>query len=601
MLSRIGTLAGLLTLLLGCLFFGGGATRTPQLSAGTPLNLNPSVWKLSYEDWGQGASAAAPSPSIGLKFTGQLILGNTHQHKVPAQIRISSLTGSLDPQRLETIRTQLEKTFSFDTETGQLVLDAHDPSLELTPVMILNRFKLAFFAPLSAVKSPSWQIQTTDWKSPIRYQTQLQENSQGWSWVSQLKSLPSGHDQLRQLSGTRRFTFRGPRAILNEISLDLSESWGTQSFPLAQNHITLRAHRTAYLPSIISLPSFPQEDLVRLNRAQTIEDPAFTPRPEDFAQNSLQGQSWEEVRTALVTYAQQSSPSALMDPTLYTKIRALLILQPETAQGLAELLEHAQPEDGIFQAITAALAAIGNAACQEALVNLMEQASQEPLRLDHLLIATAALKEPNPATLSFLQALSQSPELHRSQMADAALASLGHTALAKDYPSVRALHAYLLTKLEKAREPRAQAIALSNLGNLGANEQLLVASSYIASTQDQVRESAIYSLRWVHTLAAQKLLITLLETRRHQSDAMVAARAMFFQAPTQEIIRAQIQVLETSSQETLTLQLLQNLAHMMPADPALIRSSIEWQAQHGLSVKVMDTARSLLLSYQEAS
>jgi hypothetical protein len=182
---------------------------------------------------------------------------------------------------------------------------------------------------------------------------------------------------------------------------------------------------------------------------------------------------------------------------LYLKLKALIVLDPESGRTLVGRATDAGAGSLELQLLAGALSAAGTAAAQQALVDVLESAARGSRKRMELVPMLGMSENPSASTLLYLDAMSRdaaSPE------ANAALLSLGiasHKARTVEGDIARRIALSMRDRLLAAREPREIRNLLAAGGNAGDGDVLRAAATFLASADPSVRAAAIFALRSV--------------------------------------------------------------------------------------------------------
>ena len=456
---------------------------------------------------------------------------------VPKTVDLS-IDGNRPSDLITGLKSDLAKTVLVRFRDGGCVSSCQfDPSLSesskraMSTLLSLTQFALPDKARLAGDKS--WQTVEEDpighlkvryrmlgrdgtstrlVRAPVEY---LGEPDQ----VNQLRALTTltgslvivirHQDRLQSLHGelAQRSVFQGKviargttRISLSLTREDLSRAESIANFNRALARLSAQPERSLYHP------------------------PTLEERETSIAKTTLGDSTQAELMAQLVA-ADKSTDPKLNTSVLFTKLRALAYLKPESSSALASALEISKPQSKGFQVLTEALAAAGTDSSQKALAHVVLTRQDDWQGEVGLLAAVAQVKRPSVelvATVRELCSSARNPDLRG--MATMVLGGIQNHLNLYDTPRGNEVLDYLLSRLAAAQDSREQKTIIAALGNSGADRAFKAFEPFLSASDPALREEAVSSLRFVKKATAEPLILQMLTNDR---DARVRAEAVF--------------------------------------------------------------------------
>ena len=322
----------------------------------------------------------------------------------------------VDPAKLAIIRRELTaNTFAIISPQGRILSLWLDPSLhELSRNFIKAALAITqFVLPTGDVSSPSdWNAEEDDPNGSYiaRYQAVAKKGEpiKTSFCKSKLRYLVSGSAKLSNgvyevmpsvtsdAHYTGWFDLAGGR-------LDSLEGSETQTFTVAEHEVGRSKITLSFRLVKSETIDLTQLQTLRLasaerqtNRGEKLAARQSSQTTELAFQRKYLGDA--TLASLLSALDKCDSPGGESETQLYLKVRALIYLQPETAQALGRLLQTSDPASKKAAVLLSALGAVGSNEAQAALVATMRARTEdEPLR-EKILFALSECDVPTPAT-----------------------------------------------------------------------------------------------------------------------------------------------------------------------------------------------------------
>lgn len=244
---------------------------------------------------------------------------------------------------------------------------------------------------------------------------------------------------------------------------------------------------------------------------------------------------------------------------VYLRLKAAIALYPEDLTDLLDVLQSASADSLSLQLGVGALAAVASPGAQEVLVSLARSRVEDTKLAKRLLPMLVLEGYPSLETEDFLLRLSRTDERvdvrHGAQLA---LGIMARRVANEDPARAQAL-------VEQAGEQLSEAVNnvekkhwLGVLGNSGLPLTVDIVTPFLQSDDSAIRGEAAYSLRFVDTVEAERLLQIAVD----DPDAKVrqrAAHAIVWRKPSARLTEWQIRKFGSVEDEFVKLQFLKNL------------------------------------------
>lgn len=275
--------------------------------------------------------------------------------------------------------------------------------------------------------------------------------------------------------------------------------WQDGQPPLATNHYTWRARREGN--GVLGESALLEVELLvreALGRSREARLSSRAPNLErQMHKETLAGDSLQSLLSDLTALAENKDTDESAKTSLYLKIKALLVLEPEAAQELIARAQAAPAGSTELQLLAGALSSAGTPEAQAALREVHESAgrgSQKSLELVPLL---GMAENPTAGTLLYLEELSRAGASPESKSALLSLGIAAHKGQSNEGELARRIALSLRERLMAARTLQDIIDSLVAGGNTGDRAFLRAASGYVGHAHPSVRSSAILALRFV--------------------------------------------------------------------------------------------------------
>lgn len=272
-------------------------------------------------------------------------------------------------------------------------------------------------------------------------------------------------------------------------------------------------------------------------------------------QAQLGNDSVETIKTALDAIEHGSSKSSYSE--VYPKVKALIFLHPEMCAQLATVLQSSDPSGPVAQLIGGALAAVGNAEAQDALINAMRTCRDDGARIQ-LLIALGAVKRPTRSAQDAVEELAwQSPGSSVGNAAELTIGSMAHNLKRISPQRATDIVERATSRLSRVSDGETQLIAL--LGNSGSATALPVLAKFLDHPSSDLRSRAAMALRFIDGEQADEMLARTLTNDPDESVRMQAANALEFRNITRENLGPQRTALLSDASGRVRIKVMNNL------------------------------------------
>jgi Lipoprotein amino terminal region len=462
---------------------------------------------------------------------------------------------------------------------------------------------LQFVTPATSGSSGSWETQEEDpngqytaqytarsgkfQKTKLRYRQPERNSPNNHSQITPVitsdgqltAELDRGSGRLTTLQGQENQSFEVSKKLVGQAKTNLQLTYTSQS------QLTETALRTLYDRSA---QREAQSPAVRLSQALS--------EPESNAKIQRQALGESTLETLLVELdaAEKAADKTQNVTPLYLKFKALVYLQPQTSNALAQRLINSPTDSLSMQMLVGALSAIGHEPAQVALVQIMQDHAQDWQTALLIIPSLAAVPAPTPTTVTALNQFAfASPDQRVASTAQLALGAIARN-LAEPAPDrANAIVDRFIQNLMTAKSNEAIKQNLLVLGNAGSPRSLDAITKFVTSPEAEIRSIAVVALRWIIDPPADRLLN---QTIKQDSDDNVRAEtavALGFRTMTPENLAIQKQVLAADQSAKVRLALLKNLWQVREQFPE-VTTIVQQLAQTDPDSDLRTTANSLL-------
>lgn len=230
----------------------------------------------------------------------------------------------------------------------------------------------------------------------------------------------------------------------------------------------------------------------------------------------------EALKDATLTDLQQSlnqlaKEGKTSDLDLYLQFKALIFMQPEVCDTLADWLMESPAASLSMNTVPHALAEIGHQEAQTALTKVLKARKEEKAVLSTLVEVTSLIDQPNEEVIDAILSVSQETTLP-PEVRENALLSLGRLAnslLVNDPDRAEELVAYLEKGLSDASGMTDQLLYITALGNTGHDRLPSVLEPYLLlEAPPWISAAACSALRLVKDKKADEVLLQILDDPR---------------------------------------------------------------------------------------
>jgi HEAT repeat protein len=530
-----------------------------------------------------------------------------------AQISAESQMGAM----IDTDRVQLElarDTFCEIDQEGRLNSLLFDPSVsDATTNFVRTLLGLMQFAKPEDSGAEHWEIEEVDSSGNYRARYDVIDAPPSPSAErertgprafrkTKLEYVAPESDETRELPDA-------PRAILPEGGIDLTFDFdkgrietvsGDESQTiLIAGKIVGGAHNSFHL-TLSGEARATQEEIAsgiagRALRSHAVQTIGLSTAPSEQARlaaiyrSQLEDDSVEKVKSALEALEQGSSKVTYS--LLYSKVKALIYLHPDTCPQMEMLLRSSDSSGPVFQLITSAFAAVGNPKAQDALISALQKSRDETDKIQ-LLIALGAVKRPTEKAQDAVEEIAwRSPMSSLARGGQLTLGSMAHNL--RLFSPGRAADIVERATATLAGVSGAQTQLIALLGNAGAREALPVLQRFLDHPSAVIRRRTALALRFIDAQQADELLSKTLLSDADESVRIHAAIALEFRNVTQTNFEAQRAALLSDKSESLRIRVMRNLWSSRESFPEVV-SLVKSLASSDSSRDVRGSAARLL-------
>ncbi|HVQ39431.1 MAG TPA: HEAT repeat domain-containing protein [Pyrinomonadaceae bacterium] len=384
-----------------------------------------------------------------------------------------------------------------------------------------------------------------------------------------------GKGRIESLSGVESQTvFIADKVVggaRNEIQLALLSEAKAPATELASAVADyLKRSRTRSAIALSASPS-EQAQLTTIYRAQLADDSLVTIKAE--------------------LDAAERGDSEIDSSKLYSKVKALIFLQPETCLELGAMLQSSDPNGATLQLIAGALGAVGHGEAQQTLVEALRKRRHDEAVANALITAIGATKKPTQAAQAAVEEIAWDiPETTTVRMAQLQLGAIAHS-LKKRSPERAAGIVERAVKTFSSRAGTEHQL-ITFLGNSGVGSALPILSKFLDDPSADLRGHAALALRRIKGEQADVMLARAL-TDANESVRIQAATALEFRNITQTNFHAQKEVLLSDKSDSVRGRVMKNLWRSHEAYPEVVALMKELAAKDS-SKEVRRAANGLL-------
>lgn len=304
----------------------------------------------------------------------------------------------------------------------------------------------------------------------------------------------------------------------------------------------------------------------------------------------------------------QATPEALMedlkaadrsaggfDGKLFRKLQALFRLHPDTCATFGKELARADPRSRSFQYVSGALAVVGHAKAQKALIDVIRARREDVPAIVQLISTLADIQDPEPGLVDTLSEIAFQGK-DKEEVIVAAWYAIGVVArnLKPAHPerAEEILNA-LVSEIGKSPSDSRTAHLLSALGNSALPEAVPVILKHLANTSVTIRAAAIFSLRLMDAPEVEPALLHALNADPEERVRQQAASALASREMTETAFTAQASVVLKDTSPMVRATVLNTLARALDRYPKA-RTVIRRVAEEDPSADIRKLAKEIL-------
>lgn len=289
------------------------------------------------------------------------------------------------------------------------------------------------------------------------------------------------------------------------------------------------------------------------------------------------------------------------DPLLLRRLEALFALDPAACGPFGERMAAADVESRLFRYVSAALASVGHARAQEALIDAVRTRRKDVPAVVALIAACQDVRAPGLALVEMLGEIAFGGKDER-QVVRAAWSALG-TAAANLEPvhterAAKIVDA-LVRETAKATSEEETVALLSALGNSASSRALPAILKRLGDPSVDIRAAAASALRTMDAPEVEPALLRALSADPAEAVRRQAASALQNREMTEAALDVQASALLKDDSANVRMRLLRTLAYVIGRYPKA-RMAIRGAAEKDPSEDIRKAARGILDENPEA-
>lgn len=287
--------------------------------------------------------------------------------------------------------------------------------------------------------------------------------------------------------------------------------------------------------------------------------------------------------------------SGRYDTKLVRRLQALFRLYPGTCATFGKELARADPGSRSFQYVSSALAAVGHAKAQEALIEVVRARRKDVPAMIRLISTMADVPDPEPALADTLGEIAFGGR-GEERVIVAAWYAMGSIArnLEPAHPErAEQILDALVREMGKSPSDSKTAHLLSALGNSASDKVVPVILKHLADASVTVRAAAVSSLQLMDTPEVEPALLRALTTDPEEPVRQQAASVLASREMTETAFTAQTSAVLKDTSQMVRVTVLRTLARALDRYPKA-RSVIRRVAEEDPSDDVRKVAKEIL-------
>ena len=283
------------------------------------------------------------------------------------------------------------------------------------------------------------------------------------------------------------------------------------------------------------------------------------------------------------------------DTKLVRRLQALFRLYPGTCATFGKELARADPRSRSFEYVSGALAVVGHAKAQEALIEVIRARRKDVSAMIQLISTLADVPDPEPALVDTLGEIAFGRRAEE-QVIVAAWYAMGSIArnLEPAHPKrAEQILDALVREMGKSPSNSKTAHFLSALGNSASDKVVPVILKHLADASVTVRAAAVSSLRLMDTPEVEPALLRALTADPEEPVRQQAATALASREMTETAFTAQTSAVLKDPSQMVRVTVLRTLARALDRYPKAL-SVIRRVAREDASDDVRNVAKEIL-------
>lgn len=387
----------------------------------------------------------------------------------------------------------------------------------------------------------SWQVTETDAMGKYFAAYQVEGVNGAFVQLSKKKTSYVEHDQqmgeevgIQVVASPTTITWDTKHGILSKLELTENIALRQGKNLITANYLNVNIMFDS-LRHLTSLDIDTRQDmLASLPKGLQLSDLSGTQEILELRKSAQQKILGDNDAQSLLAAANQEIKSYQDITTeLYRRFKALIYLHPEESATLADAIKDMPIDHPTFAAITLALQSVGHDKAQQALIAIMDHRSSDTSALEQLLPTLAMTQHPNLNSEAYVRTLTNS---ENADIAHSALLSLGiiggRIKNDPDHDRFSLIVAELVARYNEAKSDPERSLHMAALGNIGHSDQTQLVQADLQQENEELNATALRSLRFVDTEAAEGIIIERLKMSYPVSQREAAASTLAFRKPS---------------------------------------------------------------------
>jgi HEAT repeat protein len=275
----------------------------------------------------------------------------------------------------------------------------------------------------------------------------------------------------------------------------------------------------------------------------------------------------------------------------FLQLKSLFSLKSDSISEAVPFLIKNMNSNDKFNLILSALVSSGSIQAQRSLIETYPLLTDTKTKIV-LLANLATVENPSLETEEFVKSQWKESDHDIRNTAVLAMGNIGKNIQEPEAQRYNNIYHDLLSELQSAKSVFEKQVALLALGNLSDRRSLQNIYKETLSSNEEIRKSAAFALRFLNLPEPDKYLGNILTNDTSDSVRLSALEALSYRKSTPEILNIEKNILRNDPSENLRMQTLKNLAQIGN------KSEIEYASKNDSSKSVRTYAENLLIRYQ---